>query len=104
MVMGAEWSPLSTHTGVPRPSGTPTSLCRGLERAAGARRCGRRASTVTPPEGRVSVARDHLVDQPVLERLLGLEKAVALHVTVDLLDGPAESAERRPIAPSPTRR
>jgi hypothetical protein len=50
------------------------------------------------------VARDHLVDQPVLERLLGLEKAVALHVTVDLLDGPAESAERRPIAASPTRR
>lgn len=48
-----------------------------------------RALKVTPSEGRALVARDHLVDQSVLERLVGLEKAVALHVAVDLLDGPA---------------
>src|SRR5450755_949919 len=48
-----------------------------------------RALKVTPSEGRALVARDHLVDQPVLERLVGLEEAVALHVAVDLLDGPA---------------
>jgi hypothetical protein len=38
---------------------------------------------------RASVARDHLVDQPIRERLLGLEEAIALHVAVDLLDRPA---------------
>lgn len=55
-----------------------------------------RVSNVTPSQGRASVARDHLVDQPVLERLLGLEKAVALHVAfVRQRPGPAHGPPLR---------
>jgi hypothetical protein len=55
-----------------------------------------RASNITPSEGRASVARDHLVDQPVLGRLLGLEKAVALHVAfVRQRPGPAHGPPLR---------
>ena len=32
------------------------------------------------------MVRDHAVDQPVLDGLVGLEEPVALHVVVDLLE------------------
>src|SRR4051812_32912029 len=68
-----------------------------------ARRTGRPRGPPRPPRRarRASMRGDHLVDEPVLDGLVGLEEAVALHVGVhflsrlarvlgvDLVDAPA---------------
>src|SRR3954469_24371762 len=59
---------------------------RGPSGIGSAARAGAAASATSAAATTALVARDDLVDEPVLGSFIGLEEAIALHVGVDLFD------------------